>query len=81
MALMRRATFVAVHAGHLHVEDDDGEVFVGYELKSFGSVVRAHEADAERLERGFEGEEVLGAVVHQEYTGRPNALLLRTFRA
>jgi hypothetical protein len=60
---------VAVHPGHLDVEDDDGEVLVQHVLERLRGVVGTHEAHAERLERRLEGEEILGTVVHQEHAG------------
>ena len=71
---------VAVHPGHLHVEDDDGEVLVQDVLERFGGVVGADEANAERLESRLEGEEVLGAVVDQEHAGGMNVLGRTAFR-
>ena len=71
---------VAVHPGHLHVEDDDGEVLVQDVLERLGGVVGADEANAKWLECRLEGEEVLGTVVHQEHAGTLNVLERRVFR-
>jgi hypothetical protein len=46
----------AVHAGHLHIEQDDGELALEQATQRGLAGLRAHDALSERLENRLEGE-------------------------
>ena len=58
--------FVAIHAGHLHVEEDEGGVEAEDALEGLVAGTGGDDFDAEVFEKAFEGDEVFGEVVDDE---------------
>ena len=62
--LDQRRRVEAVELGHLHVEQDHGDLVPQQLPQRILAGMRVDEVLAERLQDGLEGEQVLGAVVH-----------------
>ena len=72
--------FEAVDAGHLHVQQDHRHIMRQQLAQRLITGARAHEDLPERLEDRFEREEILGAVVDDEYLDRRQVLHRRLER-
>jgi hypothetical protein len=55
-----------VHAGHLHIEEDHGELVAEQRLEGLLATARPHQVLVERAQDGFEREEVLRPVVDEQ---------------
>lgn len=55
-----------VHAGHLHVEEDEGHLLHEEVLERLLPGAGPQDGVAERLEHRLQGDQVLGPVVHDE---------------
>ena len=58
--------FKSVHAGHVHIEQNDGKIRGQDMAKRFASGIGADDVLAEVFEHGFEREELLRPVIDQK---------------